>query len=537
MVDMPKTPVPRQYRFGVAIAFILTSTALVAGNLVTDGSFERGGGGWTNWGNYARESASASEGQIYLIVSNCAQDIPTDIGQRYYLRFSTKRQGIPTVTFAGQPVLLSNPPTNGSSQYWITLEAYVVATTNISRLLFNSGYLDDVQLISTHDPVQIIAEPQSTAGVHGGAAAFRVKAEGGPPVSYTWLHDGTPAERATNATLLLTRLQAAEAGAYTVVVSNVINVVTSTPAILTVEAGPQVPQIVLQPSGDTCIAGYKYSFAVSVIGEEPFRYQWLFHGTNIVAATNRVLEINSIQLTDAGIYSVRVENAFGSTLSLPATLQVTTVPGGGYVLFDNSAVATRQVIFDADGVTKLAGAPYVAQLYAGRGETLLRPVDVPHPFLPFLPGYFNGGSVLIPDVPQGETVYVQTRVWEAASGVSFEDARARGGKYGFGPIFGMTTVAPPPAPGSRVPMASFSLNAGFPLFTTGKVEVNARGDGQSIEWKLTGAAGARYLIERRTPPQNWAPLMVVTNTSGTVLFSDTNQTEGSASFYRSRMLD
>ena len=52
-----------------------------------------------------------------------------------------------------------------------------------------------------------------------------------------------------------------------------------------------------------------------------------------------------------------------------------------------------------------------------------------------------------------------------------------------------------------------------------------------------GSPGFRYLVEKRVPPQNWFPLLVLTNTTGTVLFSDPDAQNASVNFYRSRMLD
>ena len=88
-----------------------------------------------------------------------------------------------------------------------------------------------------------------------------------------------------------------------------------------------------------------------------------------------------------------------------------------------------------------------------------------------------------------------------------------------------------------VPNNSFSLRAGAPYLSTGKITVNAHRPHQPVEWKLTGAAGFTYVIEKRTPPHDWEPLMIVTNITGTVLFTDTNGGPSSANFYRSRMLN
>jgi hypothetical protein len=306
-----------------------------------------------------------------------------------------------------------------------------------------------------------------------------------------------------------------------------------------VETPPIAPLIVVQPMGDSLPAGYIFHLAVTAIGKEPLTYQWLRNDVQIPNATNRTLSFSPVGLTNEGTYTVRVENNMGSSVSLPASLSVTApASGGGLATFRNAGASDAKLIFDYDGVTRLSGSNFLAQLYAGASPTTLRPIHIPVPFLTGnLAGYFNGGTIQMPDVPAGQLMYVQTRVWAAAAGISFEDARARGGKWGTSPVLTMFPAQPLPTPPAYVPNASFNLRAGSPLFSTGILTVNRRQPGAPIEWKLTGASNSRYLIEKRTPPQSWNPLFVVTNISGTVLFTDTNGNSGQINFYRSRMLD
>ena len=59
-------------------------------------------------------------------------------------------------------------------------------------------------------------------------------AAGEPPLYYQWLKDGTPLAGASGSSLLLTNLQATNAGNYSVVVSNACGSTTSSNAYLTV---------------------------------------------------------------------------------------------------------------------------------------------------------------------------------------------------------------------------------------------------------------------------------------------------------------
>ena len=86
-------------------------------------------------------------------------------------------------------------------------------------------------------------------------------------------------------------------------------------------------------------------------------------------------------------------------------------------------------------------------------------------------------------------------------------------------------------------MNSFSLRAGEPLFSTGRLAMgNALPDGtHSIV--LTGEPKARYLIEKRQGENTWVPFLTLTNLTGTSTFSDPAQNQQSLQFYRARILD
>jgi hypothetical protein len=525
-------------RFLTAILLMVSSNLALATNCVYNGSFELREAGWRYQGAIdVRLNRVSADGTNHLvIVSAVWQDIPTVPGETYYIRFAYQ-QGVPSVYFDGAPVSM-NPLPDSPSLFWHYVDTFASATGALTRLEFRGGVpIDDVQIMATHEPVQIISQPESRSALANGAVSFAVRADGGPPISYAWRFNGVPIEGATNFSLLLNNAKEADAGVYSVLVSNVAGALLSDTATLTVEAPPSAPVIVTQPMGDSMPAGYACHLTVSAIGQDPLTYQWFHDGATLAEGTNRVLSFLSMSPTNAGTYIVRVANHMGNVLSLPTTVTVMApVDGGGLVDFKNFS-PTGKPIYDYDGVTKLAGSNYMAQLYAATSPVLLRPVGAPQPFMTGgLAGYFERAMIMLPDIPPGELVYVQTRVWESAAGVSFEDARAQGGKWGTSPVFSIVAVSLIGIPPS-VPSVSFNLRAGSPLFTTGTLTVNRRHHGEPIEWKLTGASNSRYLIEKRTPPQTWTPLLVVTNTAGTVLFSDTNETAGQINFYRSRMLD
>jgi hypothetical protein len=86
-------------------------------------------------------------------------------------------------------------------------------------------------------------------------------------------------------------------------------------------AGP--PLVVLQPQSLTRLVGDTATFSVTAIGSAPLAYQWLFNATlPIPGATTAVCTVTNIQPTNAGNYSCRITNLFGSVTSSPALLTV-----------------------------------------------------------------------------------------------------------------------------------------------------------------------------------------------------------------------
>src|SRR6185369_7241677 len=84
----------------------------------------------------------------------------------------------------------------------------------------------------------IVSQPESQTVMAGNSVSFSVVASGTAPLRYQWRFVGTNLSGATNATLFLGNVQTDEAGAYSVVVANSVNSVTSSNATLTVNPPP-----------------------------------------------------------------------------------------------------------------------------------------------------------------------------------------------------------------------------------------------------------------------------------------------------------
>ena len=83
----------------------------------------------------------------------------------------------------------------------------------------------------------ISTQPASQTASAGSNVTFTVAATGAPAPAYQWKVDGEVISGATSASLVLNNVQAADAGTYTVVVSNSSGSVTSSNAVLTVGSG------------------------------------------------------------------------------------------------------------------------------------------------------------------------------------------------------------------------------------------------------------------------------------------------------------
>jgi hypothetical protein len=97
-------------------------------------------------------------------------------------------------------------------------------------------------------PPKILSHPASATVLAGAAATFSVTAEGSPPLTYQWMRDSSALDGATDASLTLTSVAAADAGVYTVRVSNAVTNVVSEGATLSVAQPPLLSLNSLQGS-------------------------------------------------------------------------------------------------------------------------------------------------------------------------------------------------------------------------------------------------------------------------------------------------
>jgi alpha-tubulin suppressor-like RCC1 family protein len=168
----------------------------------------------------------------------------------------------------------------------------------------------------------ILNPPASQTVLTGTNAVLSVLASGSQ-LSYHWFFNGAALTDSTHLSgsgspnLAISNVVLADAGNYTVTVSNLAGVVTSAPAALTVW---QLPLITTQPIGRSVALGFPATLTVAGSGTPVPTWQWQLNGADIPGATNSSFSLASVGVADAGTYTVTLSNAAGVAVSAPALL-------------------------------------------------------------------------------------------------------------------------------------------------------------------------------------------------------------------------
>ncbi|MFI5335262.1 MAG: immunoglobulin domain-containing protein [Opitutales bacterium] len=237
--------------------------------------------------------------------------------------FSVTATGYPDPTFQW---LLNGSNLNGATAAIYTIASAQPGQAGNYSVLVSSGVssvLSDSVTLTVSTAPMITVQPVSQSVTAGNSVGFSVTATGTAPLSYQWNKDGAPISGATSDTYGITNPQSADAGNYSVTVTNLAGSVTSSNAALTVNTPPSLGT---PPGSQAVVVGGSVSFSVTAFGTAPFTYQWSKDGTPIAGAINATYTINAAAVTDAGNYSVLVQNAYGSATSSIATLTVNVPP-------------------------------------------------------------------------------------------------------------------------------------------------------------------------------------------------------------------
>ncbi len=217
--------------------------------------------------------------------------------------------------------------------------------------------LDKIDVAITATAPAITTQPASQSVNAGSSVTFSVAASGTAPLTYQWKLGGTAISGATSASYTIASAQSANAGSYTVTVTNAAGSATSNAATLIVNAGSTAPSITTQPASQTVNVGSSATFSVVASGTAPLTYQWKLGGTNISGATSASYTIASAQSANAGSYTVTVTNSVGSVTSSAATLTVNT-GGGSNTKYNLSGFATVGTGCTGGGIVAVGNAAY-----------------------------------------------------------------------------------------------------------------------------------------------------------------------------------
>jgi hypothetical protein len=175
---------------------------------------------------------------------------------------------------------------------------------------------------ATHYPVYIVETnlPADQTALAGTSVTFTSDVIGSGPLSYQWYFGTNAIAGATSATYTIPSVLAANAGSYSLVVSNAQGHATSRTATLTVNN--IAPGIVTEPVNVVAVQGQPAALTVVASGTPLLLYQWYLNSAAIMDATNASYTLTASALSNSGSYYVSVSNPAGTTNSSAATLTV-----------------------------------------------------------------------------------------------------------------------------------------------------------------------------------------------------------------------
>lgn len=167
---------------------------------------------------------------------------------------------------------------DGEVSYFGTTVMWMARGVGIVKMADDTGAIElkSYSLAPQPQPTApvITVPPAGRTVAPGSAFTLSVTATGTAPLTYIWRKDGAPVAGATGPTLSVTGATAAQAGSYTVEVSNVAGRVTSPPAVVRVEGGgepadrPRITAVKRNAAGEvevafTAAAGRTWTFESS----------------------------------------------------------------------------------------------------------------------------------------------------------------------------------------------------------------------------------------------------------------------------------
>ncbi len=374
---------------------------------------------------------------------------------------------------------------------------YSVVITN----LYGSITSSPAALLLTNAPAYIIVPPQSQTVNLGDTATFNVTAGGTPPLSYQWLFGGTNLSGANASQLFITAVQLTNAGSYSVLVSNFVGSVTSSPAQLSVFSTLAIVMAQwncnsVPPDGNTATGTSSPSFGSGTAS--------LIGGATATFATGDT-SFDPVGSTD---------NSGWNTASYPTQGTGNKTRGAQ---FNVSTAGRQNIVIVWSSESPSTGSRYGRLQYSTNGTDFL---DYPTSFingtsyttktnsLSFVPTVNNDANFACRFMAEFESTATGSANANYDAGDTAKNYGTAGSmRYDMVTVFGAST-APPAAAVLDQPQAG----------------------GNQFSFEVAGSSGASYVVQSATDlnSTNWLP--VATNVSP-FSFSDTNFS-ATQKFYR-----
>jgi hypothetical protein len=324
---------------GVSSDYVLTTLLVPVPDILVDDGSVGYSGSWTvgsSSGFSGTEYRFASTTVSTTLTATFRPTINTSGNYDIYIWYiagSNRATNAPyTISGNGAPLNVAvNQSINGGTWFKIaSAQNFAAGTSGFVQVANGTGasgkvvIADAVKFVFVPPPPSppaIDTQPQNLAVNQGNSATFTVVASGTAPLNYQWRFNGANIAGATASTYTKNNAQPNDAGNYSVVITNSVNSITSSIAVLTVNLPPFISS---QPQSVTTNSGTDVTFTVAAGGTAPLSYFWQFNGAVIPGATTTAYTRTNVQAADAGVYLVIVSNVAGTTISDAATLALTT---------------------------------------------------------------------------------------------------------------------------------------------------------------------------------------------------------------------
>ena len=211
-------------------------------------------------------------------------------------------------------------------------------------LVFNTAgsAVSSNAILSLFYPAAILAQPQSVATRPGSNIVFSVTAYSSGALTYQWQKNGVNIAGSNGPSLYLPNVQAADTGAYTVVITDAIGPVTTIPATLVILVNPI---ITLNPISQSIVPGSTVVISVSVTNNAtlPIGYRLRRNSSTLAPSpsTYFVLNERTAYITLSGT------NTMPPWTSYAVVVTNLALPSG---LLSTAAIFTYLTDADGDGL-------------------------------------------------------------------------------------------------------------------------------------------------------------------------------------------